>query len=100
MTAQLLLSIDGTPYQVQCKPPILSVRLISPRGESYTVQARGGRVACSCGDYVHRQAGTTAGRCKHGEACVRAGLLSPHVPGEHEPDDSQFLRPNPAGTQA
>lgn len=89
--AQLTVRLeDGSDYSV-LKRAGGAYQVIGHRaGGSYTVAVAGSRVTCTCPNYIHLQASTPNGRCKHGTALVLAGLLDPtKAPSSPVPEEVQ-----------
>lgn len=71
-------TIAGFVYAVAPAPWGLDLHRIDTN-HTYSVRAEAGRVTCTCPDYAHRKAGTSA-LCKHGKAMVDAGVIKAPTP--------------------
>src|SRR5207302_638398 len=71
---------EATPLPTVEGTAVVRVGALDDPDATYDV-SRGpdGLVACTCGDYTYRHAGT-ASTCKHGSAVVEAGLLDAPAP--------------------
>ena len=75
----MILHIAGNSYFATPIPPheegTAAVRLLKDDGRVYDlILTHSGLLSCDCPDYVCRKLGTPD-TCKHGKACVDAGLI-------------------------
>jgi hypothetical protein len=100
LSERTILAIKGVPYAAEaidageCGTAAFRLCKLAGDFEVYdVVRTWYGEVTCDCADFEFRRRGTGLGPCKHGRACVDAGLMeAPHVgPPDRYPDEATEL---------